>query len=124
MDGEKTEQPVGEPQQRSVIAFRIARKLAALDFFFVAAKGLERIRLEVGIGFDKLRHEIVEQSEEVIEDQDLAVTVGTGPDSNCRNGQLFRDGLGQLGGNRFEHYGEGAGCFEGLGIIQQNQRMT
>ena len=43
-----------------VVAFRIARKLAFLDFFLVAAKRLERIRLEMGIGLHKLRHEIVE----------------------------------------------------------------
>lgn len=122
MDGEMTERSICEPRQRSMITFRIARECAFLDFLFVAAKSLERIRLEMGIGFDKLRHEVVKQSEEVIEDQDLAVTVGTGPDSNCRNGQLFRNGLGQLGRNRFEHDSEGAGCFEGLRIIQKNTR--
>lgn len=43
-----------------VVGLGVAGKLALLDFLFVAAKGLERICLEMGIGFDKLRHEIVE----------------------------------------------------------------
>src|SRR3979411_106239 len=89
-----------------VVGLGVARKLALLDFFLVALERLQRIGLEMGIGFDKLRHEIIEQSKEVIEDQDLAVTVGTGPDSNCRNGQLFRNSRGQLGRNRFEHDSE------------------
>jgi len=43
-----------------VVGFGVARKLALFDFFFVAAKGLQRIRFEVRIGLHKLRHEIVE----------------------------------------------------------------
>lgn len=77
-----------------MIAFRIARKLTFLNFFLIAAKGLECIGLEVGIGFDKLRYELIEKTEKIIEHKDLTVTVGACPDSNGRNGQLFRDGLG------------------------------
>ena len=51
-----------------VVGLGVARKLALLDFFLVAPERLQRIRLEMGIGFDKLRHELIEQSEEVIED--------------------------------------------------------
>lgn len=123
MDGERTERPVCEPRQRSVITFRIVRELSLLNFFLVATERLERIGLEMGIWFDKLRHKLIEQPEEIIEDQDLAVAVGTGPDSNGRNGDLFCDGLGQLGGNRFEHDREGAGCFKGFGIVQQHPCM-
>jgi hypothetical protein len=43
-----------------MIAFRFARKLTVLNFFLVTAKSLERIGLEMGIGFDKLRHEVIE----------------------------------------------------------------
>ena len=84
---------------------------------------MERVGLEVGIGFDKLRHKLVEEPEEVVEHKDLAVAVGACPDANGRNGQLFRHSLGQLGRNRFKYDGEGAGCFEGLGVIQQDPRM-
>ncbi len=50
----------GPFQRLLVVGLGVAGKLALLDFLFVAAKGLERICLEMGIGFDKLRHEIVE----------------------------------------------------------------
>ena len=43
-----------------VVGLGVARKLALLDFFLVAPERLQRIGLEMGIGFDKLRHEIIE----------------------------------------------------------------
>jgi hypothetical protein len=43
-----------------VVGLGVAGKLPLLDFFLVASKGLERIRLQVGIGLHKLWHEIIE----------------------------------------------------------------
>ena len=106
-----------------MVGLGVARKLALLDFLFIAAKRLQRIRLKVGVGFHKLRHELIEKTKEIVEHKNLAVAVGTGSDSNGRNSQLFRDGLSQLGRDGFEHDGESAGCFESLGIVQQGPRM-
>ena len=106
-----------------VVGLGVAWKLAFLNFFFVAAKGLERIGLEMGIRLHKLRHKLIEKAEEIIEHKDLAITVRTGADPDGGNGHLLCNSLGQLCRNRFEHDSEGAGCFKGLGIIQQSQRM-
>ena len=43
-----------------VVGFGVARKLSLFDFFLITAERLERICLEMGIGFNKLRHEVVE----------------------------------------------------------------
>lgn len=65
-----------------MVTFRIGGKLTFLDLHFVAAERIERIRLEMAIGFDKLQHEVVEQPKKIVEDQGLAATMGLGPDSN------------------------------------------
>ncbi len=101
-----------------VVAFGVARKLALLDLFFVASERLQRIRLEVSVRSNELRHELIEKTEKIIEHKDLAITVRTGADPDGGNGHLLCNSLGQLGRNRFEHDSEGPGCFKSLGIIQ------
>lgn len=63
--------------RRLVVTFRIGGKLTFLDLHFVAEKRFTRIRLEMAIGFDKLQHEVVEQSKKIVEDQGLAATMGS-----------------------------------------------
>src|SRR5207248_3169883 len=59
------------------------------------------------------------QPDEIMRDQDLAVAKFTRSDADCRDA----DGLGNpsscVPGYDFEHYGKGAGFFDGMGILQQ-----
>jgi hypothetical protein len=57
-----------------VVTSKICVKRAFLDLHLVATKRFERIRFAMGIGLGELRHEVVEQPEKVIEDQDLTAT--------------------------------------------------
>src|SRR5881296_3108809 len=67
-----------------VVTFGVSRELSVLDFFFIAPERLQSIGLEVGIGLHKLRHEVIEEAEEIIEYEHLSVAVRAGPDADGR----------------------------------------
>jgi len=49
-----------------VITLGIGRILPLLHFLFVAAQGLERVGLEVGVGLEKLRRKAVEEAQQIV----------------------------------------------------------
>ena len=51
---------------------------------------------QIGILFDELRREIVEQAEHVMHHQHLAIAVSAGADADGRNRQALGDFLGQV----------------------------
>ena len=60
-----------------MVALTIRWELSLLDLFLVTTERLERVSLQMSIGFDELRHEFVKQTEEIMEHQNLAVAVRT-----------------------------------------------
>src|SRR5579883_944676 len=55
-----------------------------------------------------------------MDDQDLPVTTGAGPDSNCRDFDVFGGRGCDRGGHQFKHDGESAGRFERLRVGDQS----
>ena len=86
-----------------MIALGVGRKLALLDFFAEAAEGLERVGFEVRVRFDELGHELIEEAQQVVEDQHLAVAGRAGTDADGRDRQRLRDLLRQLGRHGLQH---------------------
>jgi hypothetical protein len=50
-----------------MITFGVGGKLALLDFFPVAAEGLQRVGSQMRVGLDELGDELIEEAEQVIE---------------------------------------------------------
>src|SRR5207237_593144 len=70
-----------------VVTLRVSRELSMLDFFFIAPERLERVSLEVGVRLHKLRYEVIEEAEEVMEHEHLSVAVRASPDADGGNRQ-------------------------------------
>src|SRR5439155_19399529 len=48
-------------------------------------------------------HRLHVQTEGIVADQNLSIAVGTGTDADRRDAEFFGDGLGEVGGNGFQH---------------------
>lgn len=92
------------------------RERAGADFVAVLRDGAGDVGFEVGERFDEAGHGAAGDAEEVVEDEDLAVAIGTGADADRGN----RDGIcyffGQAAGDAFKHDGERAGGLGGFGV--------
>src|SRR3712207_8630069 len=71
-------------------------------FFFQAEDGIRDIGVtgvqtcalpifQVGVGLDELGHKVIKKAQEIIQDQNLSITVRSGPDPNSRDGNGLRD---------------------------------
>ena len=96
-----------------VIALFVGGEGAVLDVFAIVLDGGADERAGVGIAADKLGGRRKGQVEQVVEDEDLAVAVGTGANADGGNGQLGGDLRGHFAGNALEHDGAGAGFGQG-----------
>ncbi len=92
---------------------------AGADFAAVFLGGAADGGAEVGVLLDEAGSDVVEQAEQVGSDEDLAVAAGSGADADGRD----LDGGGELGGevgwDAFDDEGEGAGGFDGAGVVEE-----
>ena len=87
------------------------------DFFDVVGEGVFHNRGELGVAFDEFWFEGFEDAEEVGDDDDFAVGVGTGADTIDGDGDSFADDLGDFGSDGFNEDEGGAGIFDGEGVV-------
>jgi len=73
---------------RQVVAFFVGREDAALDIFAIVLDGGAHQRAGVGVAADEFGRRRKGQVEQVVEDENLAVAVGTGADADGGYGQL------------------------------------
>ena len=59
------------------------------------------------------------ESEHIGADKDLSGAAWSGSDADGGDGKTFGDALSDVGGNKFEDDGEGAGVFSGAGIVEE-----
>ena len=86
------------------------------DVFAVVFDGGADERAGVAIAADELGGGGKGEVDEVVEDEDLSVAVGSGADADGWNIELGGDGGGGFAGNAFEDEGAGAGFGEAAGI--------
>src|SRR3990170_9061665 len=82
-----------------------AGKLAGLDLLAVPGEGRRDDLLQVRVALDELGGEVVEEPEEVVRHQRLAIARGPRPDADGRDPELSGDDLRHLPGDAFEHEG-------------------
>jgi len=70
-------------------------------------------------GFGEFGAEPGEEIDEVVEDEDLAVAVGTGTDADGGDVEGGGDDLGDFGHDAFEDDADGSGIFEDPGVVDQ-----
>ena len=74
---------------------------------------------EAGEVFEEAGFEGGIQSEHIGADENLSGADWSGPDADGGDGETFGDALSDVGGNKFEDDGEGAGIFSGAGIVEE-----
>ena len=84
-----------------MITLRIRGELAALHFFFVTAEGLEGIGFKMGIGLNEFRQEVIKESQEIIEDEHLAIAMRSSADADSGDRDSLGDRLSQTRGDCF-----------------------
>ena len=102
-----------------MIAFRVARKSPLLDFFFVPAQGLERVRFQMRVGLHEFWDEGIEETEEIVEHKNLAVTMRPSPNPDGGDRQRLGDPSGKLGRDRLQHKSKCSSRFKRSCIVQQ-----
>src|SRR6267378_2644245 len=77
----------------------------------LAGGGFDRLT-EFGVLPDELRDVVRIQSEDILNDEHLPVTVGSGANADRRDGQCLRDPLAKGAGDRLQHHRKGARVFQ------------
>ena len=72
-------------------------------------QALDHLLADVGKLLDELRREVLVHSEQIVEDQNLAIHVGTGTDAENGNADRLCDRLRYNAGHAFQNDAETAG---------------
>ena len=99
-----------------MVAFFVGGEGAVLYVVAIVLDGGSDLGGGVGILADKLGCGGEGEVDEVVEDKNLAVAIGTGADADGGDGELCGDGGGDFTGNAFEDDCAGSGISEGLGV--------
>ncbi len=86
-----------------VVAFRVRRKCPLRHIVAIAFNGGAKERSRVAVLAHELGRLGEAQVDEVVEDENLSVAVGSGADTDGRDGELGGDALGDLARHAFEH---------------------
>ena len=112
--------------RRQVIAFGVRGEGAGEDFVAEVLGGATNGRAGIGETADELRGFgrfggvcAEGEADEVVEDEDLAVTVGAGTDADGGDGDGAGDVGGDLARDAFEDERDGAGTLEGMSIGEE-----
>ena len=79
-----------------------------LDVFAIMLDGGADERGGIGIAADKFGRRREGEADQIVEDENLAVAVGSGADADGGDGQLGGDFGSHFAGNAFEHDSSGA----------------
>src|SRR3972149_3350812 len=99
-----------------------ARKCTGLHLLTVLREGGRNGPLEIGVALDELGREVIEETQEVVRDQELAVTRGPCTDPDGGNPELPGDHLRHPPGNPLEDQRKNAGLLEQQCILEQALR--
>src|SRR2546430_1611025 len=86
-----------------LVTMRGGREASRPNVPGVLGKGAPELAMEVGVLPNELRRESIEQPEQVVADEHLAVAVGPRADADRDDAQPFGDQRGDAIGNRFEN---------------------
>ena len=102
-----------------VVGLGVGGEGAGADVVAVGADGGGDDFAEVGVLAGEFWRRVEGEAEEIVGDEDLAVAIGAGADSDCGNLQLAGDLRGELAGDGFEDDGESASGFDGVGVAEE-----
>ena len=95
------------------------RETFGLHVFDVIGESPLHFEMEVRILLDELGRETIEQTEQVMGDQNLSVTACSHADTNGGDGNSLRDQFANPCGDRFKHDAEAACRFEQQCIFEE-----
>src|SRR5262249_45149537 len=104
------------PQEKRV---RVVGELAGPHLAHVAADRLLGGAPELRVAFHELGNEPIEETEDVVQYENLPVAVASGPDADRRDRQAEGDLRREVERYAFEDDREGAGVLNGEGIREQ-----
>ncbi len=90
--------------------FRL-RKGTVTYILTIITEGLFHGSGDVGVFFHKFRGECFEETDEIVDDKELAVARSAGADSQCQNIKALADDFSHFIGHRLQQDGEGACLF-------------
>ena len=65
-----------------MVAFGVAGEFPLFDFFFITTERLKRIGFQVGIRLHKLGDKRVKKAQQIVNHQNLAITMRARPDAD------------------------------------------
>src|SRR5437879_4213106 len=95
---------------------------AVADVACERAHGGGHLAAKVRVALDEARLELLEDSEEVVEDEHLAVGARAGTDADSRYLEPIGNRGGDLRGHSLEHQREAARCLERQRVVEQLPR--
>ena len=100
-----------------VIGLRIRREVPAAHVLAIRGYRARDLDGEIRIRPHEFRPVARGKADEIVEDEYLAVAIGSGADADRGNAQLFGDARGQLPRHGFEHDGKSARSFHGARVL-------
>src|SRR5580704_5492865 len=99
-----------------MVRLRIGRETAGTHIAAIRLDSARNFAGKIRILARKFRRVADGESNEIVEDENLAIAVWAGADADGWNAELFGDARGEFARNGFEHHGECAGGFNSFCI--------
>src|ERR1700687_4524323 len=114
---------LNSPHDSSTAVF-IPRKSPRPHLIAIFGHRLANCSPHLSITFHKTRLQILEESEQIVRHQHLAVAIGTGADADRGDVQFLRNLLRDLGRNAFKHNGKRTGFLDGYSILEETRLIA
>ena len=101
-----------------VIGLGVGRECAVADVVAIGPDGAGNDFADVGVLAREFRRRVEGEAEEIVRDEDLAVAIGAGADTDRRDLELARDLRGKFARDGFEDDCESARGFDGVRVAR------
>src|SRR6266851_252777 len=84
----------------------------------VGIHGLGNDPLQISVAFDELRSKTVSQAKEIVDHENLPITIGSGTNADSRDWQSVGDFMGQIHRHPFEYDGKRTSLSNRVSVFQ------
>src|SRR3984957_20670673 len=111
VSGARAGEQLAELLRREMVRLGVRRKSAAMHIVAEFGGGARNLTCQVGVLPRELRRTAESEAEEIVQDEHLAIAIGSGADTNSGDVKFFGDAGAKFARHGFEHYGKCTGCF-------------